>query len=50
MLDKTLTLCHHCERISFGWGYKCRYCLKDTRINLSDAYYIIKDVEGGNED
>ena len=50
MLDRTLTLCFHCGRISFGWGYKCPYCLKDTRIDKSEVYYEIQNYEGGNED
>ena len=49
ILDRTLTLCIYCGRISFGWGYKCPYCMKDTRVNLSDAYYEINNYEGGNE-
>ncbi len=48
--ERTLTLCIHCGRISYGWGYRCRYCMKDTRVDLSEAYYEIKDYEGGNED
>ena len=50
MRDRTLTLCNHCGRISFGWGYICPYCMKDTRIDLNEAYYKIGEYEGGNED
>jgi len=49
MLERTLTLCFHCGRISFGWGYKCRYCMKDTRIDKSELYYEIQNYGGGNE-
>jgi len=47
--ERTLTLCFHCGRISYGWGYKCRYCMKDTRVDLSEAYYKIQEYEGGND-
>lgn len=49
MLERTITLCFHCGKISFGWGFKCPYCMKDTRIDLSEAYYKIQDYEGVNK-
>ena len=45
MTERTLTLCFHCGKISFGWGYICPYCMKDTRIDLNEAYYKIQDYE-----
>ena len=43
-------VCPHCGRLSYGWGYKCVYCKKDTKVDLSEAYHKIQDYEGGNED
>ena len=50
MLDRTLTLCFHCGRISSGWGYICPYCMKDTRIEKNEILYEGRDYEGGNDD
>ena len=58
MIDRTATICPHCGRISFGWGYKCAYCMKDARIDKVEAYDKIRDYDssvrdanrGGEED
>ena len=50
MKDRILTLCPHCGRISFGWGYRCRYCMKDTRIDVTEAYDKIRDYDSSVRD
>jgi len=50
MEDRTAKICQHCGRMSFGWGFRCRHCMKDTRVDLSEVYHKIQEYEGGNED
>jgi tRNA(Ile2) C34 agmatinyltransferase TiaS len=42
-------ICPECGRMSFGWGYRCRYCMADMRIDKVECYIKIRDYEEGNE-